>query len=125
MVNRDTHFQDLLSAVSDSILADENDGSIDLIFARYDIARSEIEPFITIIRQLRVSLIGVRPSPRFAQRLRAELIGTSQWGVLGRVRYLPPRVQLMAGVMILASFMLLSRRRLRGEEDASEISIAS
>lgn len=120
-VNSESHLQDLLSAVTDAILADDRD--LDRIVDRYGFSRREIEGTLDLIRRMHVILVGVRPSPRFAQRLRAELLGASQRGVIQRVRYLPPRVQIAAGVALLAGFMFLSRRRLR-LEDENEVSVA-
>lgn len=121
--NSDNHLQNLLAAVTDAILADEND--IDRIVARYAVPRSEVQAFVNLIHRLHIAFVGVRPSPRFAQRLKLELMGVNQKGVIQRVRYLPPRVQIAAGVALIAGFMLLQRRRLRLPADGNEVSIAS
>jgi hypothetical protein len=72
-----------------------------------------------MIRRVHVALAGVQPSPRFVNRLRQDLIGQPPRGMLARVRYLPPRVQIAAGVVAVMGFMLITRRRLIG--DAAEI----
>lgn len=108
-----SNLEHLLAAVTDAIL--EDDANLDQIVSRYPIPRAEIESFIRLIRHLHVTLVGVRPSRRFAYRLRQELLGQPEWNVINRVRFLPPRVQIAAGVALLAGFMLISRRRLLAE----------
>jgi hypothetical protein len=108
----------LLDALTEAIINDEQD--LDVIVNRYSVPRAEIEGLIKLVRQLHVSLIGVRPSRRFAQRLRQDLMGQPQMNMINRLRYLPPRVQIAAGIALIAGFMLLSRRRYAGDDDAPE-----
>jgi hypothetical protein len=103
--------EDLLSAVTDALLAGED--NLDAIVAQYDVPRSTVENLVSFIRRLHQTLVGVQPSPRFVQKLKRELIGTPQAGLVSRVRYLPARVQIAAGVVAIAGFMLLTRRRLQ------------
>lgn len=121
--NNETHLHNLLSAVTEAILADERD--LDRITAEYAVPRGEVETFVNLIRRLHVTLVGVAPSRRFATRLKMDLLGVSQRDVIQRVRFLPPRVQIAAGVALIAGLMLLQRRRLRLPDEASEVSIAS
>ncbi len=106
----DLQLQDLLSAVTDALLA-END-ELDTIIATYNVPRAQVDRLVYIIRRLHVALVGVQPSRRFARRLKQDLIGTPATGLVSRVRYLPARVQIAAGFAVVAGFMLLSRRRL-------------
>jgi hypothetical protein len=106
----DLHLQNLLSALTDAILVDQTD--LDHLYRQYNVPRAEVESFLQLIQRLHVALVGVQPSRRFVQRLRQDLIGQSQWNLVNRVRYLPPRVQIAAGIALIAGFMLLSRRRL-------------
>lgn len=108
-----SNFENLLAAMTEAIMEDGQD--LDHIVRRYAVQRQEVEGFIHIIRRLHVALVGVRPSRRFAYRLRQELLGQPEWNVINRVRFLPARVQIAAGVALLAGFMLLSRRRLIAE----------
>jgi hypothetical protein len=101
---------DLLSAVTDALLTGEDE--LDTIIAQYDVPRSNVENLVLFIRRLHQTLVGVQPSPRFVQKLKRDLIGTEETGLVSRVRYLPPRVQMAAGVVAIAGFMLLARRRL-------------
>src|SRR5262245_13707879 len=109
MAHEPSELETLLAAVTEAILHDEQD--LDQIVSRYDVPRSELEGLVNVIRRLHVVLVGVHPSRRFAQRLRLELMGEQQRGVINRLRYLPPRVQIAGGIVLVAGFMLLSRRR--------------
>jgi hypothetical protein len=107
----DLELQSLLSAVTDAMLADPN-GDIDSIIGRYAVPRAEVDSLIGIIHRLHLTLVGAQPSRRFVRRLKTDLIGTSERNVVARIRYLPPRVQIAAGIALVAGFMLLSRRRM-------------
>jgi hypothetical protein len=115
--------EDLLSAVTDALLAGED--NLDEIVAHYDVPRSSVEGLVTFIRRLHQTLAGVQPSPRFVQKLKRELVGAEANGLVSRVRYLPPRVQFAAGIFAIAGFMLLARRRLldlaHSPKDESEV----
>jgi hypothetical protein len=114
--------ENLLSAVTDALLADER-ANLDQIVNRYAVPRHEVEGLVGLVRKLHVTLVGAQPSRRFVSRLRSDLVGTRRINIVNRVRYLPPRVQLAAGIALVAGFMLLSRRRLIDDarQDAQEI----
>jgi hypothetical protein len=105
-----TQLENLLAILTEAILAE--DGEIDQLIRRYDMSGAEVEGFVRLIQRLHTVLIGVRPSRRFVQRLKQDLMGQPHWNVIARIRYLPPRVQIAAGIALIAGFMLLSRRRL-------------
>ena len=105
-----TQIENLLAALTEAILAEE--GELDQIISRYDVSRADVEGFVRIVRGLFTVLVGVRPSRRFVHRLKQDLMGQPHWNVISRIRYLPPRVQIAAGIALFAGFMLLSRRRL-------------
>jgi hypothetical protein len=109
MAHEPSELETLLAAVTEAIIHDEQD--LDRIVSRYAVPRGELEGLVNVIRRLHVVLVGVRPSRRFAQRLRLELMGQRQQGVINRLRYLPPRVQIAGGIVLVAGFMLLQRRR--------------
>lgn len=115
MTEQPTQLQNLLAAVTEAIINDEQD--LDVIVRRYAVPRADVEGLIHIIQRLHVVLVGVRPSRRFAQRLRQELMGQHQRNVINRLRYLPPRVQIAGGIVLVAGFMLLSRRRIASLAD--------
>jgi hypothetical protein len=107
----DLELQNLLSAVTDAMLADKN-GDIDSIVGRYAVPRAEVDSLIGVIHRLHMTLVGAQPSRRFVRRLKSDLVGTTERNVVARIRYLPPRVQIAAGIALVAGFMLLSRRRM-------------
>jgi type VI protein secretion system component VasF len=122
--HNDSPISALLSALTDALLDDR--GSLDQIISRYNVPRRDAESMVGLIRKLSVVLVRVRPSRRFVQQLKLELTGVSQHGVFQRVRFLPPRVQIAAGVALLAGFMLLSRRRLRlSDSTAQEVEVGA
>jgi type VI protein secretion system component VasF len=110
-MNSETHLQDLLSAVTDALLA--GDRNLDAIISRYQVSRPQVEALVTIIRRLHVTLVGAQPSQQFVRRLKYDLMGEPAPNVITRIRRLPPRVQIAAGIALLAGFMLLQRRRMQ------------
>jgi type VI protein secretion system component VasF len=118
MTQEPSALQNLLSAVTEAILNDEQD--LDVIVDRYAVPRADVEGLVHLIQRLHIVLVGVRPSRRFAQRLRQDLMG-QQMSMVNRLRYLPPRVQIAGGIALVIGFMLLSRRRMGSETpDAQE-----
>ncbi len=113
MTQQSSNLQNLLAAVTEAIINDDQD--LDMIVNRYDVPRADVEGLLKVIQRLHIVLVGVRPSRRFAQRLRQDLMG-QQWNVISRLRYLPPRVQIAAGIALIAGFMLISRRRFAGDD---------
>ncbi len=106
--------QDLLAAVTDALLATP-DQNIDMIVGRYAVPRAEVDSLVGVIRRLHLTLVGAQPSQRFVRRLKNDLVGTPRHHVVSRIRYLPPRVQIAAGIALVAGFMLLTRRRMLDE----------
>lgn len=117
MTQEPSALQNLLSAVTEAILNDEQD--LDVIVDRYSVPRADVEGLVHLIQRLHVVLVGVRPSRRFAQRLRQDLMG-QQMSMVNRLRYLHPRVQIAGGIALVVGFMLLSRRRMGSETVSSE-----
>jgi hypothetical protein len=115
--------QNLLTAVTDALLAD-NKADLDTIVGRYAVPRAEVEGFVGLIRNLHTVLVGQAPSKRFVRRLKVDLVGMDNRNVVARVRHLPPRVQLAAGVALVITFMLISRRRLLEEARREKAEIA-
>src|SRR5688572_13187219 len=106
----DVHIQNLLSAITDALLAE--DANLDQIVEHYNVSRAQVEGAIFLIRRLHQALVGVQPSRRYVRRLKQDLVGAPDTNLINRVRYLPPRVQIAAGVALLAGFMILTRRRM-------------
>lgn len=111
-----TEFQlnNLFSAVTDALLADPN-VDLDTIIAQYAVPRADVDSLIGVIRRLHLSLVGAQPSRRFVRRLKNDLAGDTQDSVMTRIRYLPARVQIAAGIALVAGFMLITRRRMVDE----------
>lgn len=107
----DTELEKLLSAVTDAMLA-EKGTDVNAIVGQYNVAQSDVDNLVSLIRRLHMTLVGVQPSRRFVRRLKHDLTGASKKDVISRVRYLPPRVQIAAGIAFMVGFMLLSRRQL-------------
>lgn len=107
----DHHMQNLLAAVTEALMAEDGD-DLDTIISQYAVPRTEVEGFIGIIQRLHLTLVGAAPSRRFVGRLKRDLIGNHRQGVVARIRYLPPRVQIAAGAALVAGFMLLTWRRM-------------
>ena len=116
--------ENLLSAVTDALLADERT-NLDQIVNRYAVPKNEVEGLVGLVRKLHMTLVGAQPSRRFVNRLRSDLMGAKRPNIVARVRYLPPRVQIAAGIALVAGFMLLTRRRLVDDarHDAQEIPV--
>lgn len=106
----DAQIENLLSAVTDALLAEEND--VDAIIHQYRVSRDDVNSLMNVIKKLHMALVGVQPSRRFVRRLKQDLVGVENRNVISRVRHLPPRVQIAAGVALVAGFMFLSRRRM-------------
>lgn len=105
-----TDMQHLLTAVTDALLADQS--NLNSIIRGYDVPQEQVTVFIQLIERLHHNLTGVQPSKRFVRRLKQDLIVNKENNVLSRVRHLPPRVQIAAGIALVAGFMLFSRHRL-------------
>jgi type VI protein secretion system component VasF len=114
----DLELQNLLSAVTDALLADQHT-SIDSIVGRYAVQRHEVDSLVRLIRRLHLTLVGVQPSQRFVKRLRHDLVGSNR-NLVARVRYLPPRVQIAAGIALLVGFILFNRRRLMDDSPSDQ-----
>lgn len=112
-MTQQNELQNLLSAVTDAILAEE--ANLDSILNQYQVSHEQVTGFVSLIYNLHQALVGVQPSKRFVRRLKQDLIATGNVNMLGRVRRLPPRVQIAAGVALVAGFMLISRRRMMAD----------
>lgn len=105
----ETQLQNLLSAVTDALLSGQT--VVDHVTRAYDVPGDQVDNLIGVIRRLHTALTGVQPSRRFVRRLKIELVGETDRNLVTRFRYLPPRVQIAAGVALVAGLMILRRRR--------------
>lgn len=114
---------DFLDAVTTALLTKNSD--VDGVLRRYDVSRAEYDGVINLITRLHITLVGVKPSRRFVQRLKQDLLETPRHGVVGQLRHLPPRVQIAAGVALVIGFMLLARRKLVMDARAAAVSAST
>ncbi len=115
--------QNLLTAVTDALLAD-NQADLDMAMGRYAGPRAEVEGLVGLIRRLHTVLVGQAPSKRFVRRLKHDLVGTDRGNLVARVRYLPPRVQIAAGIALIITFMFITRRRLLDDSRREKADLA-
>ncbi|MBZ0303533.1 MAG: hypothetical protein K8J31_27590 [Anaerolineae bacterium] len=113
----DVQMQNLLTALTDAMLS--GDADIDHLIMEHQVDGGDVRSLIDVIDQLHRSMTPIQPSPRFVRRLHQDLVGMDTGNVLVRVRRLPPRVQIAAGIALVAGVMILSRRR-AGSEDRQE-----
>src|SRR5690349_16612277 len=109
----DVNMQDLLAAVTDAIIAEEHD--IDVIADRYDVPRKEANSLIHLIHRLNDEVAIIEPSSAFSHRLKMDLMGEKQAGLIWRWRRLPARVQIAASVTLVGGFVLLVTRFFTGD----------
>ncbi len=105
----DIQLQNMLSSVTDSLLSSR--ASFDYLAREYAARGEQVESLIDVIRRLHTAMTGVQPSRRFVRRLKIELVGETERNLVTRFRYLPPRVQVAAGVALVAGLIILRRRR--------------
>ena len=105
----DVQLQNLLATLTDDLLA--ANGDVNALAERYQISSAEVHSLLELIDHMNQTFVPVQPSERFVRRLHQDLMGGESSNVLVRVRKLPPRVQLAAGLALMAGFVFLSRRR--------------
>ncbi|GAB4519405.1 MAG: hypothetical protein OHK0046_28230 [Anaerolineae bacterium] len=111
------HMDDLLTALTEALLDEQYD--LDHLIEEYNIPRTRVDGFVDLISNLRDVLAIQQPSDDFIKHLKQELVGSGD-GLWERVRALPGRVQIAAGVALIAGFVLISRRRTPGDEPAAQ-----
>jgi hypothetical protein len=109
----DVQLQNLLAILTDELLTAESD--VHTLAQRHQLSSDEMRGLLELIAQMNGAFVPVQPSERFVRRLHQDLIGGESSNVLVRVRKLPPRVQLAAGLALMAGFVFLSRRRAHHE----------
>ena len=109
----DVQMQNLLATLTHAVLAAE--GDVEALAARYQVTSAELLSLLELVDQMNQSFVPVQPSEQFVHRLHQDLVGAENGNVLVRVRRLPPRVQLAAGLALMAGFVILSRRRAGSE----------
>ena len=105
----DVQLQNILAAVTGALL--EDDATLDELIEQHHVTSTSARSLLQLVNRLYLTFTPVQPSTRFVRRLRQDLVGPENANVLGRVRRLPPRVQIAAGLALVAGFVILSRRR--------------
>ncbi|HYO88680.1 MAG TPA: hypothetical protein VER79_08525 [Candidatus Limnocylindrales bacterium] len=105
MMNASTPMEDLLSAMTDAVLRGERD--VNRIARRYNVPQAEADRLAPMIYALRDAHCSERPSQRYVRKLKRDLMGAPEYTIVERVRYLPPRVQIAAGVAVGTAFGVL------------------
>ncbi|MAS35941.1 MAG: hypothetical protein CL610_18180 [Anaerolineaceae bacterium] len=105
----DVQLQNLLAEITDVMLT--TDADVDALANRFQVDSSDALHLMALVGLLNETLEPVEPSERFVRRLGQDLAGMDTSNVLVRVRKLPPRVQIAAGLALVAGFMFISRRR--------------
>jgi len=115
--------QDLLNDLTDVLLSEQDSRQLNRLLRHYD-EDSDQHRLLHLIQQIHRTLIWQEPSDKFTRRLKQDLMGTQESGVLARLRYLPARVQVAAGVAVVAGFMLITRRRLtEPSDDTADVAV--
>ena len=110
----DVRVQAYLAALTDAQL--EGGRSALQLAVQYDIPAAEAQQLATLVNRVDAAFEDVAPTAQFRATLRSDLIGEADAaGMFGQVRSLPPRIQIAAGVALIAAMTLLGRRRLAGE----------
>jgi hypothetical protein len=91
---------ELLAAHADELIA----GTLDkqLLLTRYNrLSPAEVHDLLALAEQISLALIEVSPSPEFVTELRLRLLEAARQhdrSLLGRIRHMPRRTQLAAGI---------------------------
>jgi hypothetical protein len=114
--------RDFLMAHADAIISGVFD--LETSLEQHDqVALSQVEDLLNLAERISESLVGVTPSEQFVAQLRHQLSQATfsdSRRLWGRVRQLPPRTQLAAGIglggaaTLTGVFLLASRRPLLG-----------
>ncbi|MEO1288773.1 MAG: hypothetical protein AAFV93_13475, partial [Chloroflexota bacterium] len=113
----DVQWQNYLDEVSDALLTG-NHQQIDKLRSKYGIAYKDDHQLVSLIEDMNQSFMTVEPSAQFSSRLKNELIGVEQTGVVWRIRKLPARVQWAAIVATILGGGLLVLQRLLGASES-------
>ncbi len=111
----ETQLEDLLIAHADALAS----GTLDLgsLLAQYDrVEPDQVNDLLTLAERINQTLVEVAPSDQFVAHLRRQLTEASDLDHLslwGRIRALPPRTQLVAGIggaTLTAGVVILASR---------------
>jgi hypothetical protein len=107
----ETEMQNLLDAITEALIEGRE---LEPVLAQYNVSYQEISSLVEIIGDLHTTLATQQPSDRFIRSVKYDLMGR-QRGIVARVRFLPGRIQIAAGLALVAGFALLAHRRIAGD----------
>lgn len=123
-----TPMEDLFDEITAALLTEQY--NIDHIIEKYNVPKGNVNNFVGLIHSLRDTLTVQTPSEHFVKDLKRELLNQKNDGLFERLRYLPARVQIAAGLTLVAGFLLISRRRVLGDDladgldEAGDVAVA-
>jgi hypothetical protein len=103
--------QNLLDTVTEALIEGRE---LEPILEQYGASYNDISSLVEIIGDLHTTLASQQPSDRFVRSVKYDLMGR-QGGIVARVRFLPGRIQIAAGLALVAGFALLAHRRISGD----------
>jgi hypothetical protein len=107
--------QGFLMAYADALVSDTLDPD-QLLKQYHDVVRCQVEGLLTLSERISRSLAEVTPSEQFVSQLRRDLIEAASpdhRSLWGRIRSLPPRTQIAAGLggaTLTAGVVLIASR---------------
>lgn len=114
----DAKAQDFVDDITGAL---QQGNSIDPLVDLSDSAHEEFVDLVSVIQDLRETLLPVEPSAEFATHLKTQLL-ENEAGLAARLRKMPARLHVAAILALFAGFSLLLSRRLFGASTAQEIS---
>jgi hypothetical protein len=119
----DRQLNDLLMTHADALVGGTMD--VDRLLEQYDsLVNSQVRSLIALADQLNRTLVDVNPSDQFVSQLRLQLLNEGyEFGSPGlwrRIRQLPPRTQLAAGIggaTLTAGIVLIASRSIPDARD--------
>ena len=113
----DEQMQNILDELTDALLSGQDDP--DNIIERHNISQDKDAELLDIVQFLQSELVIQKPSPDFVRELKQDLVG--QDGMFTRLRYVPVRVQITAGLAVVSGFAYIMGKRVTGEEEEEEV----
>jgi len=111
--SHDVRIKYFLSEATDDFFAGKLD--VETLAHSHDLSLAEADQLVEMIEQLEFTFdVDIQPDADFKQQLHNDLIG-KQLSLFERVRNLPPRLQIAAGIALIAAMALLGRRRFFSE----------
>ena len=114
-MSEETTMQNFVSELTDALLNDASSHQVNGIIGRSDVAALEADSWLHLIHRLKQGMLNEQPSEKFVNNLKRNLLGQQNETLTDKLRSLPARVHVAAGVAVVAGFMLITRRKLTVE----------